>query len=636
MIPRYAKFLLKCYGFLFSLLVIFRTLAFILLYRDFGQTSLADIAYAFFMGWRFDNVIICATLSLPFITFTLNHFIIKVDRLQKIGAYPLFVLIPIIVLLQIIDLLYFEHFSVRITSVILNWVDDLSFTLKMVKDEPLWLVATAFLPWLMWLFVKPVKKWSEDNYRHPLIGKNNLLWGITSVLFLGLLFLGIRGRVAIKSPIREGTAYFSTNPTLNHLALNPVYTFFSSWVRANKYREKALRFMAQEEAVKIIEEEYDYQITPGFHPLTRKTGSQKIEDLNVVVIIMEGMSAYYTDYFKNPSWTPHLDQIKREGLEFTNAYSAGTHTYNGVWSTLFSYPAPFTVHPLKRDIIPKLNSFAQQFLDKKRDTYFFTTHDDQFDNMAGFVRQNGFKHVIHQAHYPPERVFSILGVPDHDMFEHALRELKEAHLKGRFFAALLTGSNHKPHIIPPELRAKFNSGSEKQDIVNYSDWALGEFLRKAASESWGQKTIFAFVADHGQTASNATPLDQILSYYHMPFVIWSPPRLPAQRIQTPVMQVDLIPTLLGILGGEWTNSTLGRDVLRAPRDWVYLGRDEAVCLLLANKLECETLDKSRSISQTSKSFWPTEKKIDEAQAWKTIKAELQMSDLVLRERLNFP
>jgi hypothetical protein len=102
------------------------------------------------------------------------------------------------------------------------------------------------------------------------------------------------------------------------------------------------------------------------------------------------------------------------------------------------------------------------------------------------------------------------------------------------------------------------------------------------------------------------------------------------------MQVDVIPTLLGFLGGEWMNSTLGRDVLRSPREWVYVGRDEAVCLLLSHKLDCETLDKSRSNSQTSKPLWPTEKQIDEVRAWKTIKAELQMSDLVLRERLNFP
>src|SRR5690606_4535044 len=137
-----------------------RLIAAFLVSRALDQVSWNNLSYAFFMGWRFDNVIMCAVLTLPFLLLTLNQYLFKSQRVQQISMWPLLFAVKVIVLLQIIDLIYFEHFSVRITAVLLNWVDDLGFTVKMVKDEPLWLLAVVFMPITMWGFTYPIRKWS--------------------------------------------------------------------------------------------------------------------------------------------------------------------------------------------------------------------------------------------------------------------------------------------------------------------------------------------------------------------------------------------------------------------------------------------------------------------------------------------
>lgn len=626
MLPRYAGFLFKLYLCLCLYMLGWRFAGLGIIFSNVSQASWGDLLTAFVLGWRFDNVIICALLTIPFLIYTLNHFIFQNARLQRLAIWPLLLLFPFILTLQIIDLFYFEQFNLRITAVLLNWLDDISFATKMVLEDPIWMLGFVIFPVVLWVCYRPFLEWVRQATTTRLLGAKQVSWSLATLLIVGLLFIGIRGRVAIKSPLREGVAYFSDNPSLNQLALNPIYTFASSVVRARKYKDKSLKFMAHETAVELFRRHH--RLSPSTRPFWRDSQSNAEKNWNVVVIIMEGMSAHYSHYKKNPSWTPVLDKLMGEGIEFTQAYSAGTHTYNGVWSTLFSFPSPYATHPLKRDIVPVLDSLPHQWKKNGRETYFFTTHDEHFDNMAGFLRQNGFSHIIAQDDYPRERVFSILGVPDHDMYQKALAVLDRSTLP--FFSAMLTGSNHKPHVIPPELVAQFNGPNEKENIVRYSDWALGYFLKEAATKAWFPNTLFVILADHGQSVGTS-PLDQIISYHHMPLVFWAPGLLGAhRRIDTPVSQIDVLPTVAGILGGKVRNNSMGRDVLADPRLWVYMVNDFAACVRFTDLLDCESEQGQHSTYSLEESWGRVT--VDPAGVWQTVHAELQLSDWVLRQR----
>lgn len=626
MIPRYAKLLIKIYLSLCLYMVIWRFLSLSLVFSSVASVSWIDLLTAFGLGWRFDNVIICALLTFPFLILTFNHFTGRWAWLQRKALWPLYAIFPFVLTLQIIDLFYFEQFRLRITSVLLNWLDDITFATKMVLQDPIWMIGFFIFPVVLWILSRPFAKWARDAAPTLLLGAKQIIWGFCSLLIVGLLFLGIRGRVAIKSPLREGVAYFSDNPTLNQLALNPIYTFASSVVRARKYKQKSLKFMEHNVAVDTFREHH--ALPAADHPFSQDALTAPLKNWNVILVIMEGMSAHYSHYKKNPSWTPVLDRLMSEGLEFSQAYSAGTHTYNGVWSTLFSFPSPYAVHPLKRDVIPPIHSITEQWKNEGRENLFFTTHDEHFDNMAGFLRQNGFSKIIAQDAYPSERVFSILGVPDHDMYQKALQTLDSA--SAPFFAAMLTGSNHKPHVIPPELKNQFNGPDEKENIVRYADWALGYLIENSKNKIWFKNTLFVVLADHGQSVG-ASPMDQILSYHHMPLIFWSPTLIDSHKtINTPVSQIDVMPTIAGLVGGPVKNFSMGRDILKKPRPWVYMVQDNGACIRFSDLLECESQEGTITRYAIEKPSWVSAP-LDSKLAWPVVHAELQLTDWLLRQ-----
>lgn len=635
MIPRYARLLSKSYLFLIVLLTVFRALAGLIVAPSILQVSLSEIIYAFFIGWRFDNIVACFAIFPSFVVLTVNQFFVGSPTWQHRALLPLYVMLPIIVLLQVIDLMYYEHFGLRITAALLNWLDDIAFSLKMIADEPLWLIATLVVPLFMWGLTWPIRYWSTKNYWYPLLGRARLVWMAGAPLMLTLLIVGIWGRPHWHAPLRTGAGHFSENPALNQLALNPTYNFFTTWFQTSHYKVKALGFMSLEEAWSRIRIEHKITPLPGRHPLTRVVDHGALKDRNLVVVMMEGMSAHFTGLRRTPSWTPEIDRLMGEGLAFQNAFSAGIHTYNGVWSTVFSLPAPYTVHPLKHSSTYHFHTFAQQFAAKNYRTLFFTTHDDKFDNMIDFVALNGFQETYHQGSYPKEKILSIMGVSDHVMFEKARGLFREVDRSQRFMAALLTGSNHKPFVIPSEVKDRFTASDPEENIVRYADWSIGEFLRQALKEDWGKRTIFAFVADHGQSVGTK-PLDQILSLNQVPMFLWAPQVIKPQTVLEPAMQIDLIPTALNYIGGDWLNSTLGRDLLHEPRQWAYFSRNDSTCVATATAIDCETLDGHHDVHALPSPAWPEAPASIEGSPWNVVHAELEATYNILMKRHYFP
>ena len=95
-------------------------------------------------------------------------------------------------------------------------------------------------------------------------------------------------------------------------------------------------------------------------------------------------------YGSKDNLTPSLDSLALQGLCFDNIYTAGIHTYNGVFGTLFSFPALAMQHPMKASNMLKYNGIAATLKQYDYQTVYFTTHDGQFDNVEGFLYHNSF------------------------------------------------------------------------------------------------------------------------------------------------------------------------------------------------------------------------------------------------------
>jgi phosphoglycerol transferase MdoB-like AlkP superfamily enzyme len=287
---------------------------------------------------------------------------------------------------------------------------------------------------------------------------------------------------------------------------------------------------------------------------------------------MESMSAdLMSRYGNTENLTPFLDSLALRGYSFDKTYTAGIHTYNGIFSTLFSFPALFRYHPMKDIAMLRYNGMAGALKKHGYSTTFFTTHDGQFDNMEGFLRNNDFEKIISQKDYPSKEVKSTLGVPDDYLFRFAVAEINKQHGDGKpFFAAFMTGSNHAPIIIPDYFTP--TSRTLPSQAVEYSDWSLQQLVDLSAKEAWFDSTLFVFIADHG---SACVPVyDMPLSYHHSPFIIYAPKILgEPHAFDMLTAQLDVFPTVMGLLALPYVNNTLGVDVLAKPRPYVYFCAD---------------------------------------------------------------
>ena len=524
---------------------------------------------AFAMGLRFDTVISCYILSLPLVGILAGHLC----GMRRDGYYRGWHLLTVLLYLTAFlacaaDIPYFNYFFTRLNVSAFSWMDSLPFVVKMIVEEPAFILYLFLFLAVGFCYVMLMRR-IRLRWLTRLEKPERLLPAILlGILLAGCCMIGMRGRLSIKSPIRTGTAYFSDNAFLNQLGLNPMFTLLSSMREAKKNKD-----------LHLIDSETARQVATGWLPEPRHDTSGIIRlspDCNVVVVIMESMAACKVGHFRpERHLTPHLDSLIAGSLIFENAYSAGIHTHNGIYSTLFSQPAIPGRHSMKWTVIPKIDGMPALFHSKGYRTLYFTTHDEQFDNVAGFLYANGIGRIISQKDYPTKEVKSTLGVPDHVMFDRAIEELGKE--RRPFFACLMTASDHNPYILPDDIGWEPRSKNISEKMVEYADWAIGRFFRKAKQTSWFTNTLFVFVADHG--SSDESLYDMPLSYHHVPLLFYAPGQIQPERRSDLALQTDIGPTVAGMIFDSEYGNPAGIDLQRQCRPYAYFSADDKIGVL---------------------------------------------------------
>ena len=281
---------------------------------------------------------------------------------------------------------------------------------------------------------------------------------------------------------------------------------------------------------------------------------------NIVLITIESMSASYLERFGSEErLTPVLDSLCRSGLSFDRLYATGNRTVRGLEALTLSLPPSPGQSLIKRPGNKRHTSVGEVLAAQGYDVLYFYGGNSYFDNMESFFGGNGYR-IVDQKSYRPEEIgfANIWGVSDEDAYRKAIRTLDTLAAGGRpFFAHIMTVSNHRPFTFPagriPEERVHTRKGG-----VMYSDYALGEFFRAAAREPWFDRTIFLVTADHCASSAGKTELP--LDKYHIPAVIFAPGFVQPQTESRIVSQIDLMPTLLDLLGISYEAPFYGRSV----------------------------------------------------------------------------
>jgi phosphoglycerol transferase MdoB-like AlkP superfamily enzyme len=287
--------------------------------------------------------------------------------------------------------------------------------------------------------------------------------------------------------------------------------------------------------------------------------------LNVVVVASESFGAKFSKlYGSDRDLTPNFDAYAQRGLWFSNTYASGTRTVRGLEALTASFPPIPTVSILRRPGNDGIATWGRVMRDLGYRTSFLYGGYGYFDNMNAFYAGNGFE-VIDRSGIEHVRFENIWGVSDEDLFDRAIRHFSEQHARHEpFFSIVMTTSNHKPYTFRPGLEQLGipAQGGGRPAGVRYADYALGYFLREAEKQPWFDDTVFVVVADHGARVYGKAEIP--LSTYEIPLMVFAPKHIAPRRVDTLMSQIDVAPTVLGLLGLPYEAPFFGQDVLHTP------------------------------------------------------------------------
>ncbi len=585
-IPAPIRLIFKVYALGIAFFFVLRLVLFFVTFdqvKTISNSTAWILFQAFFMGWRFDTVISGYLLALPMVILSFGEFFPNArNYFAMVSKWIILITYSLAFMVCFADIPLFQQFGNRMNMSAFQWFDSPWFVIKMVFGEiRYWIFLIPLIIFIgAWFYL--VNKFHKRFLLKSSVFKNGFsaqklsTFISLTILFWALLFLGIRGRIEKKSPIRIGTAFFSEYPYVNQLGLNPVFTLMRSFFDQLRTENNPINFMPDEEAANFMQKQLKIDTIIANSPIARQMNIGKIaKPYNVVLVIMESMgSQNMTRYGNSNNLTPTLDSIANHSIAFDFAYTTGIHTHNGLFSTLYSFPSIPKKHPFNEFPINEYTGLPGILKQNSYQTLFFIPHDDQFDNMGGFFKANHFNEIYSEKNYPSEKVLSSLGVPDHVMFDFAINILnRKSESKKPFFATFMTASNHGPYIVPKDISFKPKSSDLKTQLMEYSDWAIANFLQSAMKQPWFKNTLFVFIADHG--FHGASNYEMSLCYHHTPFLIYAPEILDSTyAVDKVASQLDVFPTVMGILQIPYINSTLGVDLLTETRKYAPVCNDE--------------------------------------------------------------
>ncbi|MCE5326720.1 MAG: LTA synthase family protein [Planctomycetaceae bacterium] len=373
----------------------------------------------------------------------------------------------------------------------------------------------------------------------------------------------------------------------NELARNGAYSFVEAFFHNvidydqfyisidNQAALKNLRgLLAQDNARFVSDDPAD---------ITRQITAAGLESRpNVVILIIESLSA---DFMKSmggkEDLTPRLDELSQHAMVFDNFYATGTRTVRGLEAVTLSLPPTPGQSLVKRPDNGGMFSLGSVFQSRQYDTKFIYGGYGYFDNMNAFYAGNGFT-TIDRANMPKEEVnfTNAWGVCDEDLFNRVLAEGDRSVAAGKpFLSIVMSTSNHRPFTFP---KGKVTAPQhEREGGVAYADYAIGQFIERARGKNWFDNTIFVIVADH--CASSAGKMAVPIDHHRIPLLIYAPKLVKPQRVSKLAGQMDVAPTLLGLMNWSYQSKFFGRDVLRPGPGRAMLGNYQKVGLLQGNE-----------------------------------------------------
>lgn len=390
-----------------------------------------------------------------------------------------------------------------------------------------------------------------------------------------------------------------TNQYHGELAKNGCWSFLAAFkqmeLEYEKWYPKLPKQQALAEAKKLLATANEPSTSGDPEDLRRTIRSTEPEHRwNVITICMESLSGDYMSYLGNKSGlTPNLDRLANESLFFENLYATGTRTVRGMEALTLNLPPTPGQAIIYRPEGTNLTTTFTPFLDRGYECAFFYGGDGRFDFMNRYYSTAGCR-IMDVNAWKKEDVTlkTSWGACDEDLFHKTIAEADARFAEGKpFHYFCMTTSNHRPYDFPAGRIDMKPHG--RKAAVKYSDWAIGDLIERASKRPWFKDTLFVIVSDHCASSAGKTELD--VTKYHIPAMVYNPGLVAPAKVSKLCSQIDLMPTVFGML--RWNHETLsyGHDLLAPGADKlpgrafvsnyqkIALLRDDTIAILKPNR-----------------------------------------------------
>ncbi|MFT3903493.1 MAG: sulfatase-like hydrolase/transferase [Niabella sp.] len=571
-IPKTILWVINIFLMQLLLFTLFRIITFLAFKPD--DLGLMDCLQSFALGIQYDLRWI-AIFLLPIVLLSIKPSLSPFYSIKnrKIWTWYMVFTMSFMLFFFFADIGSFSYNRTRLDAGAMNFVEDPGISIYMIwQTYPLiWILLglTFIIVCFKWLFNK--SHWQVVNLTSGLaIPHRKGLFILTSIIFCIFIY----GKIDIR-PLRWKDSFIFRDSFKSYLALNPLQNFFSTMrLRQPVFNEdkarKAFPMMAE-----------FLQLPPeapfGFkRTATPRSGALESKP-NVVLVMCESFSMYKSSMSGNTlNTTPYFDSLTKQGVFFERCFSPHFSTARGLFAILTGIPdAQLFKFSTRNPIAVNQNTIINNFTGYSK--HYFLGGDPEFNNFQGLLDNIDQLQVHTEKDIKAPKV-NVWGISDRDLFKAA----NETFTKERkpFFAIVQTSNNHRPYMIPPADTSEFKklilpkevleqNGFESLEEFNtfrYSDFCFRQFIEAAKKESYFHNTIFVFIGDHG-VAGNASSVympawtHERLTDEHVPLLIYAPYLVqPAHRNEV-VSQIDVLPTIAGLLDMTYTNTTLGRDLL---------------------------------------------------------------------------
>jgi len=514
-------------------------------------------------GLMFDTSAILYTNALYVVLMLFPLHYKETKTYHKICKWLFVIVNGLALTINLADSVYFRYTMRRTTSTVFDEFSSEGNLGSIIGTEFLshWYLVLLFaiIMVFLWKFyatpsidIKILNKWKYDG-----------ACLLSLLIFTPFCIAGMRGgfATAVRPITISNAMQYTERPTDAPLVLNTPFSLLRT-IDTNVF---------------VVPQYFDSKedMEAVYTPIHFPDDSLQMDKKNVVVLIVESFGREYIGALnktledgKYKGYTPCVDSLINKSTTFSHSFCNGRKSIDGMPSILSSIPMfvePFILTPSSMNDYTGLAGILSK---EGYETAFFHGAQNGSMGFQAFAQKTGFQRYYGRTEYEEscgtddfDGTWAIWDEPFLQFFANEMSKMKQP-----FMTSVFTASSHHPFAVPEKYKKQFKEEElEIHKCIRYTDMSIGKFFDTASHQPWFKNTIFVLTSDH-TNMSNHAEYQTDLGGFCSPIIIYAPSHPEGRTLDKIAQQIDILPTLLGMLNYPKPYFGFGIDVLNTPKE----------------------------------------------------------------------